>query len=345
MPTIKREWCEITKSVINEAQNSLQDQLVNPVFAELPGVSIQDIAPEFFRRMRELAGFANEISISLSARSSESPDLPTGSVPLFKALFLQARLAKARELDHQRSKTTNAVVVAALEEQLKVYDDISREEWFQEAVPEYPLSLSDILTLERVEELDTGSRFSARQYDEKFHILQAPSLFQLDLHHYRKKCGTRRIPVSIAFLDIDKFKDFNSDVGETNVDRHVLPLFMRALELHIYGHGYAYRFGGDEYALLMPNANADLALTFVDGLRKRVSALRFVGTEKTITVSAGLCVADPDCHLTDGELLQKAERAKNFAKKAGRDRVAGYTGKLFQESDLQILIPTAQVST
>jgi diguanylate cyclase (GGDEF)-like protein len=341
MPSIKREWCEITKGVINEAQNKLQEQLVSPLYAELPGISLQEVAAEFFRKMRELTGFANEISISLSARSPELPDLPSALLPLFKALFLRARLAKARELDQQRSKTTNPLVIAALEEQLKVYDGVIREEWFQEAVPEYPLSLSDVLTLERVEHLDTGSSFPQRQYDEKFHILQAPALFLPDLHYYRGKCGVRMIPVSIAFLDIDKFKDFNSEVGETHVDRHVLPVFMRALEAHIFGHGYAYRFGGDEYALLMPNADTDLAITFVSGLRKRVAGLRFAGTEKIITISVGLCVADRDCHLTDGELLQKAERAKNFAKREGRDRVAGYTGRLFDDSELRVLAPAA----
>jgi len=342
MPTIKREWCEITKSVISEGQEKLQEQLVNPLHEELPGISLQDVAADFFRKMRELTGFANEVSISLGARSPELPDLPSALVPLFKALFLRARLAKARELDLQRSKTINPLVIAALEEQLKVYDGVIREDWFQEAVPEYLLSLSDVLTLERAEHLDTGCSFLERQYDEKFHILQAPTLFLPDLHYYRGKCGVRMIPVSIAFLDIDKFKDFNSEVGETHVDRHVLPVFMRALEAHIFGHGFAYRFGGDECALLLPNADTGLATTFVSVLRKRVSELRFLGTDKIITVSVGLCVVDRDCHLTDGELLQRAERAKNFAKKEGRDRVAGYTGRLFDDSTLRVLGPAAE---
>jgi diguanylate cyclase (GGDEF)-like protein len=151
----------------------------------------------------------------------------------------------------------------------------------------------------------------------------------------------RKLPVAISFLDIDKFKDFNTAVGETAVDLHVLPVFMEAVEAHIFGHGYAYRFGGDEYALLMPNADGELALMFVNSLRKRVAALQFSGLDKVITISVGICVADRDCFLTDGELLQKAERAKNFAKKEGRDRVAGYASPLFEESELHVLTPGA----
>ena len=95
MPPAKREWCEIAKNVINEGQERLQEQLVNPLRQELPDISIQEVAGDFFRKMRELTGFANEISISLGARSPELPDLPSALVPLFKALLSsQARLKR-----------------------------------------------------------------------------------------------------------------------------------------------------------------------------------------------------------------------------------------------------------
>jgi diguanylate cyclase (GGDEF)-like protein len=198
-----------------------------------------------------------------------------------------------------------------------------------------------MLTLERVEKLDVATLFPERQYDEKFHLLQSRNLFKPDLHYYRSKCGLRGVSVAIAFIDIDDFKkNFNTPYGETHVDLFVLPVFMRALETHIYGHGYAYCYGGDEYVLLMPNTDADLATDFLQRLRRRIAKLVFHDTEKTITVSAGLCVADWDCHLTDEELLRKAERAKNFAKEKGKDQIAGYTGKLLDESELRILTPT-----
>jgi diguanylate cyclase (GGDEF)-like protein len=113
----------------------------------------------------------------------------------------------------------------------------------------------------------------------------------------------------------------------------------KTLEAHIYGHGHAYCYGGDEYALLMPNTDADLAMEFVQRLRQRVAKLVYHGTDKAITVSVGLCFADWDCHLTDEELLRKAERAKNFAKEKGKDQIAGYAGRLFDESELRILTP------
>ena len=47
MPTIEREWCEVVKSVITEAQEYITQQLVNPLFNELPGISVQDLASDF----------------------------------------------------------------------------------------------------------------------------------------------------------------------------------------------------------------------------------------------------------------------------------------------------------
>jgi diguanylate cyclase (GGDEF)-like protein len=342
MPPINRNWGEIIKDVILKAPERINAELTYPLRDEMPGLSVQELASDFFEKMRELSGFANEISIALGARSSELPELNTDLLPLLKGLCLQAQLAKARELDQQRSKTTNPQVIAALDEQLKVYDGLIREEWFQKAAPEYPPLLSDMLTLEYVEKSDASARLPERKYDESFHILQHQTIFLPDLHYYRAKCRVRGISVAVAFMDIDKFKDFNTELGEDHVDQHVLRVFMKTVEAHIYGHGYAYRHGrGDEFALVMPNAGDNLAIRFVNGLRKRVAELRFLGTDKTISLSVGVCVADPDCFLTDGELLQRAVHAKKFAKMEGRDRVAGYVGTLFDESELRILRPAA----
>lgn len=143
MPSIKREWCEITRDVITEANEQINAQLINPLFAELPAVSAQELAGDFFQKMQQLMELAIELSSSLKAEPSKEPELDGALVPLFKALFLRTRLAKARECDQQRSKTPSAKVIAALEEKRKSYDGIIREKWFQEAVPEYPPSLHE----------------------------------------------------------------------------------------------------------------------------------------------------------------------------------------------------------
>src|SRR5262249_17371087 len=107
-----------------------------------------------------------------------------------------------------------------------------------------------------------------QEYDEKFHILRAPGLFSRDLEQIRWQCDMRNTSVVISYVDIDDFKSFNTKYGEIAVDRIVLPTFMSVLEAHMFAHGYAYRHGGDEYLLLLPNTSFEIATVFLDQLRR-----------------------------------------------------------------------------
>jgi diguanylate cyclase (GGDEF)-like protein len=177
-----------------------------------------------------------------------------------------------------------------------------------------------------------------RQYDEKFHILQAPQLFLPDLAYFRAKCEDRETPLAIAFVDIDDFKSkFNTPHGETKVDRNVLPRFMQAMEAHAFHHGYAYRQGGDEYLILLPSLSRPLAVAFLDELRCKLADLAYPDVAEKTTASIGLCIVDSDCPLTDRELLDRANLAKQFAKENGKNRIATFRGPRFVDQELEIV--------
>jgi diguanylate cyclase (GGDEF)-like protein len=193
--------------------------------------------------------------------------------------------------------------------------------------------MADFLTVERAEaRLGVTAKRRPRQYDEKFHVLQAPTLFLPDLDHYRKRCGMRNVPLLIAYMDIDNFKDFNSKFGETYVDLNLLPRFMAALEAHVYGRGFAYRFGGDEYAVLLPNSEASTGRDTMLRFRNRIGKIDYRGIPTRPTVSIGFCAVLPDCHFTNRELLRFVEQSKNFAKKNGRNCIATFRDANYQES-------------
>ena len=99
--------------------------------------------------------------------------------------------------------------------------------------------LTDFLTIQRAEQilLENDNWPVKREYDEKFHILNSPSLFWGDVKHFRAACELRGKQISIAFLDIDSFKGFNDTHGEMTVDRDLLPKFMSELEAHVFSHG------------------------------------------------------------------------------------------------------------
>jgi hypothetical protein len=63
------------------------------------------------------------------------------------------------------------------------------------------------------------------------------------------------------------------------------------------------------------------------------------------TVSIGLCIVDPDCPLTDRELLDRANRAKQFAKQNGKNRIATYRGLRFTDRELEVVKAPDSVAT
>ena len=66
--------------------------------------------------------------------------------------------------------------------------------------------------------------------------------------------------------------------------------------------------------ILLPNAAAPLAAMLLDDLRARITRARFRTTEVKLSISTGVVIVDPDCYLTDREILGRANAAKAKAK-------------------------------
>jgi diguanylate cyclase (GGDEF)-like protein len=117
-------------------------------------------------------------------------------------------------------------------------------------------------------------------------------------------------PLSIAVLDIDRFKRFNDDFGHPAGDQLLKSLGAAWLQ-HLRAIDLLARFGGEEFVLLLPGVDAERAFEVLERLR--------AGTPQGQTVSAG--VASWDGEETADQLLARADRALYAAKAAGRNRV------------------------
>jgi diguanylate cyclase (GGDEF)-like protein len=131
-------------------------------------------------------------------------------------------------------------------------------------------------------------------------------------------------PASIAILfDIDEFKSINDTHGHAMGDR-VIALFARALKQDLPEGASAARIGGEEFALILRNATAEIALRHAEAVRARFLAL--VNTEErlTCTVSAGLAVADTSAGTSHAasldRILAEADHALYEAKRGGRNQ-------------------------
>jgi diguanylate cyclase (GGDEF)-like protein len=246
---------------------------------------------------------------------------PDQEKKIIKRVVLFEKLALSERFEEQIKQTNNSEIRQELEAPLQKLKSLMNGTWFNKTKPIRTPKLTDYLTVEQSER-NLSVTLAERVFDEKFHILIAPQLFLKDLSYYREHCGLRENSVCIGFIDIDNFKQFNSENGETMVDREVLPRFMACLEAHVYARGFAYRYGGDEYSMILPNADLDEAVNFLNKLKEKLSNIDYGSISgNPPDVTCGLFEIREDTPLTNSECLGLAEKAKNEGKLKSRGSI------------------------
>jgi len=257
--------------------------------------------------------------------------------PLLKRALISSRRVVATRRDEHRDRTLDPDLHAKLDARVEPLDRLMAKAGIVDVQPIDIPHLIDYLNIGAIEERQGAFQLAPRVYDEKFHVLQSPRLFLPDLQHYRLLCDMRGKSLTVAFLDIDDFKTFNTEFGEVVVDRNLLARFMMEMEAHVFSRGLAYRFAGDEYVVLLPNFNRNESVAILRDFQERLVGVQYTGISRNPTVSVGLCVIDQNCFLTDTEILEAANRGKDHAKRLGKNRIAEALGPSFGPCDVQIV--------
>ena len=134
--------------------------------------------------------------------------------------------------------------------------------------------------------------------------------------------------IACLMIDIDRFKGINDGYGHLAGDNALKEVAQR-VDTQIRTMDTAARFGGDELAILLPEAGAAEAATLAERIREVIAAVPFALTaeiERTLTVSVGVASIAPGRHETDlkavaDRLLADADAALYRAKAMGRNRV------------------------
>lgn len=128
--------------------------------------------------------------------------------------------------------------------------------------------------------------------------------------------------IVIMMLDIDHFKKFNDTYGHEGGDA-LLTAFGLFLQKQIRTEDIACRYGGEEFALVMPTASIDVATKRANDIREGVKKLEISVRGKTlekVTISIGVALYPINGNNPD-EILKAADQALYKAKNEGRDRV------------------------
>ncbi|ROR32266.1 GGDEF domain-containing protein [Inmirania thermothiophila] len=126
--------------------------------------------------------------------------------------------------------------------------------------------------------------------------------------------------LGLLMLDLDHFKEINDRLGHAAGDE-----VLRECAARIRGamrrSDLLFRYGGEEFVILLPDAGCEAAVALAERIRRAVSARPFRLREETVRVTVSVGIA---CH-RPGEpqaaLLERADRALYAAKRAGRNRV------------------------
>lgn len=139
-----------------------------------------------------------------------------------------------------------------------------------------------------------------------------------------RHCQREQIPIALAIVDIDHFKQYNDHYGHQAGDDcliNIAPIVETAAKRPL---DLAARYGGEEFVVLLPGCNTAQAMRIIEGVRQDVVKNMFEHvaspTSKMLTISAGVASAVPPA---DGpeELLRLADEALYQSKADGRNRV------------------------
>lgn len=130
--------------------------------------------------------------------------------------------------------------------------------------------------------------------------------------------------LSLLMIDVDHFKLYNDTYGHPEGDVCLTRLGETLSGIAADTQGFAGRYGGEEFCLLLPNTNADRAREVGEGVRAAVQNLALphrTSSHQTITVSVGVASARPNDSQRPGDLVEAADAALYAAKHRGRNTV------------------------
>jgi diguanylate cyclase (GGDEF)-like protein len=131
--------------------------------------------------------------------------------------------------------------------------------------------------------------------------------------------------LSLLMIDVDHFKLFNDTYGHPEGDACLSRLGETLAAIAAETMGFAGRYGGEEFCLLLPNTDASRALEIGEIVRAAVQDLAMphaTSSHQTVTVSVGVAGARPNDSQHPGDLIEAADAALYAAKRQGRNAVA-----------------------
>lgn len=174
-------------------------------------------------------------------------------------------------------------------------------------------------TLETLAATDSLTRLAnRRQFDRR-------------LHQEWRRCLREEAPLSLLLLDVDYFKSYNDAYGHLRGDSCLQQIAETAVDVVSRTGDLVARFGGEEFAVILPNTPNTGAMQVARLLRQAICNRRIEHAGNppgVVTVSIGCATLVPALGQHAAALIQLADDALYTAKRSGRNRTWNATGRI-----------------
>ncbi|MCC5667664.1 diguanylate cyclase [Nostoc sp. CHAB 5784] len=169
----------------------------------------------------------------------------------------------------------------------------------------------------------TNDMLSAIALSDSLTELNNRRALEWDLPRQIKKAKTQKTSMSLIILDVDHFKKVNDTHGHLVGDR-ILQLLCKRLRHNLRCQDTAFRYGGEEFVIILANTTDEEALLVARRLNRVVCEEPFSLSNKltiNITISLGTACLQPEDDDQGVSLLHRADQCLLQAKTTGRNRV------------------------
>ena len=297
------------EQIVAEASDAIIVAEVGPNLG--PGFRITYCNKSFTR----LFGYSLEEVLGKSPRMLQGPDTCAETIKEVSSIVHAGRSIRRRILNY--TKAGQAIWVDVNIVPLSLPGD--------------PIQRFAAVERDVTNDVEREHRLEALAFADPLTKLANRRYFDQTLERELSRARRQRLPLSLAMLDIDRFKFVNDTWGHPVGDR-ILVAVARSILHSVRNYDFVARVGGEEFTVLLPGANLADGVHVVERICADVHAHAhaIVDTQTImVTCSAGLtAVGDIDDPET---IVRRADRALYTAKSEGRNRVAlldGETGEL-----------------
>ncbi len=272
-----------------------------------------------------LVYFANEGKRGLELATALRPDIILLDFELPDMLGFEA----IKELK-SHSSTMNIPVFILTEKDLSVEDRMNLMGKIERIIRKHRFDMGELI--DHIMEIEVLYPGRAGLIDELTGLF-SHRYFQIRLAQEVERAVRYKQPLNLLLLDIDLFGQYVKEHGE-EAGNKVLKIVADLLRKNIRGSDVVVRYGGDSFAVILPNTVLSAALSLGNRFNAIIRNYPFPYRENLpkgrITASAGLTFLDGQ---NAEELILCCEKAKAFAIKRGGDRVEIYSKEMEEDKE------------